>query len=88
VLVTIPLAGPLVGKTITLTGHGGPVNWSISQSSLLGSLTVSPSSGHLAAGASVTVRITPAELVSLGTTLTVKPGGTPIHVQVLVGVGL
>jgi hypothetical protein len=88
VLMTIPLTGPLVGKTITLTAHGGPVNWSISQSSLLGSLTVSPSSGHLAAGASVTVRITPAELVSLGTTLTVKPGGTPIHVQVLVGVGL
>jgi RNA polymerase sigma factor (sigma-70 family) len=88
VLMTIPLAGPLVGKTITLTAHGGPVNWSISQSSLLGSLTVSPSSGHLAAGASVTVRITPAELVSLGTTLTVRPGGAPIHVHVLVGVGL
>jgi RNA polymerase sigma factor (sigma-70 family) len=88
VLLTIPLAGPLAGKTITLTAHGGPVNWSISQSSLLGSLTVSPSSGHLAAGASATVRIAPAELVSLGTTLTVKPGGTPVHVHVLVGAGL
>ena len=41
----------LVGGRLTLTANGGPVTWSIPEpTSLLGLLTVTPSSGTLAAG--------------------------------------
>jgi RNA polymerase sigma factor (sigma-70 family) len=76
----------LGGGTLTLTASGGPVSWSISEpSSLLGSLTVSPSSGTLAAGDSVTVHISVTGLASLDTTLTVNPGGQAV--AVLLGLG-
>jgi hypothetical protein len=76
----------LGGGTLTLTASGGPVSWSISQpSSLLGSLTVSPSSGTLAAGDSVTVHISVTGLASLDTTLTVDPGGQTV--AVVLGLG-
>ena len=77
----------LLGQgTLTLTATGGPVSWSISEpSSLLGSLTVSPSSGTLAAGAHVTVRISVTGLASLDTTLTVSPGGQAV--AVVLGLG-
>ena len=56
----------LVGGTLTLTASGGPVSWSISEpTSLLGLLTVTPSSGTLAAGDSVTVQISVTGLSSL-----------------------
>jgi RNA polymerase sigma factor (sigma-70 family) len=72
--------------TLTLTASGGPVAWSISEpSSLLGSLTVSPSSGTLAAGHSVTAQISVTGLASLDTTLTVNPGGQTV--AVLLGLG-
>ena len=76
---------PLLGSTLTLTAHGGPVNWSISEpGSLLGELNVSPSSGTLSAGQSVQVTITVSGLLSLNTQLTVSPGGQ--QVTVLLGV--
>jgi len=78
----------LLGQgTLTLTASGGPVSWSIAEpSSLLGSLTVSPSSGTLtAAGDSVTVQISVTGLASLATTLTVEPGGQTV--AVVLGVG-
>jgi RNA polymerase sigma factor (sigma-70 family) len=72
--------------TLTLTASGGPVSWSISEpSSLLGSLTVSPSAGTLAAGDSVTVQISVTGLASLATTLTVNPGGQTV--AVVLGLG-
>ena len=72
--------------TLTLTASGGPVSWSISEpSSLLGSLTVSPSSGALAAGDSVTVQLSVTGLASLDTTLTVSPGGQTV--AVVLGLG-
>jgi RNA polymerase sigma factor (sigma-70 family) len=72
--------------TLTLTASGGPVSWSISEpSSLLGSLTVSPSSGTLAAGDSVTAQISVTGLASLDTTLTVNPGGQTV--AVVLGLG-
>jgi RNA polymerase sigma factor (sigma-70 family) len=72
--------------TLTLTASGGPVSWSISEpSSLLGALTVSPSSGTLAAGDSVTAQISVTGLASLDTTLTVNPGGQ--SVAVVLGLG-
>jgi RNA polymerase sigma factor (sigma-70 family) len=83
--VTVVLT-PLLGGSLTLTDSGGPVSWSISEpASLLGSLTVSPSSGTLDAGGSVTVTITPVGLVSLDTQLTVDPGDQVV--TVLLGAG-
>ncbi len=80
------LVSPLLGGTLTLTADGGPVSWSISEpGSLLGELAVSPESGSLAAGASVTVSITVSGLVSLGTQLTVEPGGHVV--TVVLGLG-
>jgi RNA polymerase sigma factor (sigma-70 family) len=77
---------PLLGGTITLTASGGPVSWSISEpSSLLGRLSVSPSSGTIAAGHSVRVTIA-TSLVSLDSQLTAEPSGQQI--AVLIGVGL
>jgi hypothetical protein len=70
-----------------LTASGGPVSWSITlPSTLLGHLSVSKSSGTLAAGQSVAVTIKVTGLASLDTTLEVEPGGTPV--TVLAGLGL
>jgi RNA polymerase sigma factor (sigma-70 family) len=67
--------------TLTLTASGGSVPWSISEpASLLGSVTVSPSSGTLAAGQSVIVSISTSTLLSLDSQLTVDPGGQPVRV--------
>src|SRR5512146_433453 len=63
----------------TLTARGGPVSYSITPgSSLVGSLTVTPSSGSLASGASVTVTVPSTSLVALDGQLTVNPGGQTI----------
>ena len=78
---TTVLLTPLLGGSLTLTASGGPVSWSIAEpASLLGKLTVSPASGTLSAGASVTVTITVSVLLSLDTQLTVQPGGQPVTV--------
>lgn len=81
------LLTPLLGDTVTLTAHGGPVRWSITEpSSLFGELSLSRTSGTLAAGASTTVTIEVSGLASLDTTLAVSPGQVPVHV--LIGLGL
>jgi hypothetical protein len=83
---TTVVLSTLLGGSLTLTDSGGPVSWSISEpATLLGSLTVSPSSGTLNAGGSVTVTITPVGLASLDTQLTVDPGDQVV--TVLLGVG-
>jgi RNA polymerase sigma factor (sigma-70 family) len=83
---TTVLLSPLLGASLTLTATGGPVSWSISEpTSLLGELTVSPLTGTLSAGASVTVTMTVTELVSLDSQLRVQPGGQPV--TVLLGLG-
>jgi RNA polymerase sigma factor (sigma-70 family) len=65
----------------TLTARGGPVSYSITPgSSLVGRLSVTPSSGTLASGASVTVTVTSTSLVALNGQLTVNPGGQTITV--------
>jgi hypothetical protein len=65
----------------TLTARGGPVSYSITPgSSLVGSLSVTPSSGSLASGSSVTVTVTSTSLVALNGQLTVNPGGQAITV--------
>jgi RNA polymerase sigma factor (sigma-70 family) len=65
----------------TLTARGGPVSYSITPgSSLVGSISVSPGSGTLASGASVTVTVTSTSLVALNGQLTVNPGAQTIAV--------
>lgn len=83
---TTVLISPLLGGSLRLTASGGPVSWSISEpASLLGALSVSPASGTLGAGDSVTVTITAAGLASLDSQLTVSPGGQVV--TVVLGLG-
>jgi hypothetical protein len=80
------LLSPLLGGSLTLTANGGPVGWTITEpASLIGKLTVSPSSGTLGAGDSATVTITVTGLATLDARLTVNPGGQ--LVTVLLGLG-
>jgi hypothetical protein len=80
------VVSPILGSSFTLTASGGPVTWSIAESSsLLGHVSVSPSSGTLAAGQSVTVSVRVTSLISVDSVLTVEPGG--ITVSVVVGLG-
>jgi RNA polymerase sigma factor (sigma-70 family) len=73
--------------TFTLTARGGPVSgYSITVGpTLAGKLTVSPSSGSLASGASVTITVTSASLIALDGKLTVNPGGQTIRVVLSIG---
>jgi hypothetical protein len=69
--------------SITLTANGGPVNWSISApSGLLGGVSLSQSSGSLAAGQSVTISVTGTGIISAGQRLTISPGDQTITVGV------
>jgi len=78
--------GTASGK-LTITAKGGPVSdYSITVGpALAGKLTVSPSSGSLAAGASVTVTVTSTSLVALDGQLTVNPGGRTVTVVLSIG---
>ncbi|SRR6266851_855158 len=73
--------------TFTLTAKGGPVSdYSVTVGpALAGRLTVSPSAGSLASGASVTITVTSPSLVTLDGKLTVNPGGQTITVVLSVG---
>jgi RNA polymerase sigma factor (sigma-70 family) len=74
--------------TLTITAQGGPVSdYSITVGpALAGKLTVSPSSGSLAAGASATVTVTSTSLIALDGQLTVNPGGHTVTVVLSIGV--
>jgi RNA polymerase sigma factor (sigma-70 family) len=81
------LLSPLLGGSITISAAGGPVNWSVSESgSLVGKLTIAPSSGTLASGQSTSVSVSASGLASLDSQITVNPGGHPV--TVLLGVNL
>jgi RNA polymerase sigma factor (sigma-70 family) len=84
VTIMIDPATPGFTASISLTASGGPVSWSITESSgLAGALSVTPSSGTLAAGQSATVALT-AHSVATGQ-LTVQPGGITVAVTVTAG---
>jgi RNA polymerase sigma factor (sigma-70 family) len=69
--------------SFTLTANGGPVNWSISvPSGLLGSVAVSQQSGTLEAGQSATITVTGTGVASVGSQLTISPGGQTVTVDV------
>jgi RNA polymerase sigma factor (sigma-70 family) len=80
-LVLASVKGTGIGK-FTLTAKGGPVSaYSITPGpALAGRISVSPASGSLAAGASVTITVTSKSLVALDGKLTVNPGGLTIAV--------
>jgi RNA polymerase sigma factor (sigma-70 family) len=82
----VSVKGTSIGK-FTLTARGGPVSaYSITVgSALAGRISVSPSLGSLAAGASVTITVTSTSLVALDGTLTVNPGGQTVTVVLSVG---
>lgn len=71
-------------RTFVITAKDGPVTgYTIAvPPGLPGSLTVSPSSGSLADGSSVTITVTAASAVPFVTSLTVRPGGAVIAVDV------
>jgi uncharacterized protein YjdB len=76
-LVLVAVNGHGTGS-FTLTAQGGPVaGYSISAGS---GLTVSPASGSLASGASVTITVTSQSLIALDQTLTINPGGATVTV--------
>jgi len=72
--------------TFTVTATGGPVSdYSITVgSAVAGKITVSPASGSLASGASVTITVSSASLVALDGTLTIDPGGHTVAVVLAV----
>jgi RNA polymerase sigma factor (sigma-70 family) len=76
-LVLVAVNGQGVG-TFTLTAKGGPVDgYSISVPS---GLTVSPASGSLASGASVTITVHSTSLITLDKQITINPGGATVTV--------
>jgi hypothetical protein len=80
-LVLAVVNGKATG-TITLTAEGGPVTgYSVTVgSAAVGKLTVSPSSGSLASGKSVTITVTASSLLTLDAQITVNPGGHTVTV--------
>jgi hypothetical protein len=82
-LVLVAVNGHGTGS-FTLTAQGGPVgSYSISGGS---GLTVSPASGSLASGGSVTITVTSRSLIALDQTLTISPGGATVTVVLNVSV--
>jgi len=73
--------------TFTLTAHSGPVSsYSVTVgSTLAGHISVAPSSGSLASGASATITVTSTSLVALDGQLTVNAGGQTITVLLSLG---
>ena len=64
------------------------MTWSITEpSSLIGRVRVSPSSGTLASGQSVTVTLSVSGLASVDSQLIVNPGGIAVTVVLGVGIG-
>jgi hypothetical protein len=89
----------LSGASLTLTASGGPVSWSVTESSgLIGQLSVTPSSGRLLAGQSTTVSVNvTGSLLGLAVPrtgggvcvdcqLTINPGGIVVSVVIEVDV--
>jgi len=75
----------LPAGTFTITAQGGPVsNYSISGGS--GQVTISPASGSIASGDSVTVTVTATSLIALNTQLTINPGGHVVTVLLTISV--
>jgi hypothetical protein len=75
---------PSGDTTISLTAQGGPVTWSSSVSSGLGTVHLSPAGGTVNAGATVTVTVSASASAS-GQRVTINPGGTVFTIFVTLG---
>jgi hypothetical protein len=76
------LSGQPASGTIVLTAQGGPVSYSITiPPGHQGELTVTPSSGSLAAGASATITATAVSTGALNVPVTVEPVGQTVVVR-------
>jgi hypothetical protein len=82
-LVSPPTLVLVTGSgTIMLTAQGGPVSYSITiPPGHQGELTVTPSSGSIAAGASAAITVTAVSKGALNVPLTVNPGGQTVVVR-------
>jgi RNA polymerase sigma factor (sigma-70 family) len=93
------LVSALSGASLTLTASGGPVSWSVTESSgLIGQVSVTPSSGRLQAGQSTTVSVNvsggllglavpgTSGGVCVGCQLIINPGGIVVSVVIEVDV--
>ncbi len=93
------MVSALSGASLTLTASGGPVSWSVTESSgLIGQLSVAPSSGRLLAGQSTTVSVNVSggllgladpragAGVCVGCQLTINPGGIVVSVVIEIDV--
>jgi len=73
--------GPATG-TIMLTAQGGPVSYSITiPPGKAGQVAVTPSSGSIASGASVTVTVTGSGTAAINVPIMVNPGGHTVIVR-------
>jgi hypothetical protein len=83
----LSLGGSWTG-TLKLTAAGGPVTYHVTvPASLLGDVTVSPSSGSLAAGRSAHIKVTAGGGALLSTSeITVHPGGRRVAIYYRIGV--
>jgi RNA polymerase sigma factor (sigma-70 family) len=82
VTLSVPAGGGAASGAFTLTAVGGAVSYSISVPlAYAGELAVSPASGSLASGASVTVSVTWNSSAALSTSLAVEPGGQAVSVS-------
>jgi hypothetical protein len=83
VLAQSAAGGPYTG-TFTLTATGGPIpKFTITDTAPAGDLSISPSSGSLKNGATVTVTVTVVSAANLSyqTPLTVNPGPLTVTVE-------
>jgi len=79
---TLDVVPPASGA-ITLTASGGTVDWSVSEPpGLAKKVTVAPTSGTLAAGASATVTVTVTGPGQMHVHLVFSPGGTTVTVVI------
>ena len=77
----VPGGGTASGS-FTITANGSAMSYSISvPAAYAGALAVSPSSGELASGASVTISVTWNSSAALSTSLAVDPGGQAVSVS-------
>jgi RNA polymerase sigma factor (sigma-70 family) len=84
VVLAQPAAGGPYTGTFTLTATGGPIpKFTITDTAPAGDLSISPSSGSLKNGATVTVTVTVVSAVNLSyqTPLTIDPGGLTVTIE-------
>ena len=82
VTLGVSASGGSPSGSFTLTANGGPVSYSLTvPAQYAAQLIVSPSSGSLAAGASVTISVTWQSTAALQTALSVGPGGQAVSVS-------